>query len=344
MKAREHRVDASGRHPAADRDPARDAGATVPWVDGRAAAVAQRKLGVVIASGGRRAFADRRPRQPADVAREGVVQAKGLARIRTRPDPARGRVIEAVEFEGRMPTNVEGAQGHHTVASALITGSAAALEGKTRSEAIFHLRQLAMQTLTNDLVAGRGNNITVPLLFGLLDRTEHLIATHAEGEDINAALEDAFETYIRLANKRADTALEGRGETPMGGREAEGLRILRELKVHLEHLEPGGAEFTTFARGCVLLVDFVPTNLLQIDLLAAILVRAIDHALHLVDDTDLGLAYEALPDYVVAAWLARARQLARSQATLDLLDQLEGAGLTARVADGVTPVYEDEDD
>ena len=282
------------------------------------------------------------PMQQAVGATGSPVQAKGLARIRTAaPSTGGERVITAVEFEGRMPTTLASGQGDHTVASSLITGSAAALQGFTRSQAVQHLLQLAVQTLPTDVTAGKGGSITFHTLIGQLKLAEALMAKPADGEDINAALEDAFETYVRLANKRVNTALKSdKTRTSMGGKEKEGLATLGTLRDDLASTQrkPTSEDQFKFARGCVLLVDFLPSPdaLVEIPMLAEMLVRAIDHSLFVVKDADLESGYEEwAAHYTVAAWIERANMVSGKdyRTFYDRLAPL--------VAGGLMPTYSD---
>jgi len=134
-----------------------------------------------------------------------------LVRIRTERRE-NTRYISSVDFEGRALTSAKGGKGDHTVADFLPK-----LMFEQRLIGLTHIN--ASQSITSllDLISEDINiyymedGHRVPLSLDSLQDEIHAYQQKAndpatEGEDLNAALEDVLDGYIRLWNKRTGAA------------------------------------------------------------------------------------------------------------------------------------------
>lgn len=159
----------------------------------------------------------------ADFAQHSVAQLM-LINVKTKKSPF-GRVISSIDFEGRVPTSAESGQGDHTVADYLPKLMLQQnLIGKTHQQAAEVMEQLFVFIDENTSTSFKNDDNKMVKLFKdivigfLTSYTQLTQNTSVEGEDLNTALEDLLDAYLRLWNKRAGSAYNrSEGHTTGGG-------------------------------------------------------------------------------------------------------------------------------
>lgn len=182
----------------------------------------QRAAGVTISS------------EPASApASSGAVVQGILIKVSTKHDNLTNqRRVSEVEFAERVPTIVSSGQGDHTVSEALLELT---LErfciGKTHAQIAAGLPML-LQHLDSEAVAkflaenGKYETMTIGKIKELISAYQMAANSGtAYGEDLNGMLENIFEMFLRLWNKRAGSAYARKeGMTFGGGKEKEGKK------------------------------------------------------------------------------------------------------------------------
>ncbi|WP_132121572.1 hypothetical protein [Actinocrispum wychmicini] len=166
-------------------------------------------------------------------------------------------MIEELLFSGRMPTNVSGGQGDHTVAEGLLRRVIHKVVNQKREDAFLVVLDLV---INSSLLASTADRIVQA------NKVHYMGFGAKSGEEQNRLLEDLIQDYIRAANKRAYTAFPRKaGKTSGGGGEREALKQLDLLAVkYYERFDrdvPAASDITArdqgiFVKNVCALVDY----------------------------------------------------------------------------------------
>lgn len=158
----------------------------------------------------------------------GAVLQPMLIKVTTkRLAPDKPRVVNSVEFAGRVPTTAGAGQGDHTVAEVLVEMMLQkTCIGKTHREIASEI-SLQFRLIDEEVITRFKTEIGTfeKLDYGSLDKKALAYATAAndpstEGEDLNEMLANLLEAFLRLWNKRPGSAyLKSAGKTTGGGDE-----------------------------------------------------------------------------------------------------------------------------